>query len=183
MESLDLPLKIIPADIDERSITDPDPNKRAEKIARAKAEKIAEKHEGIIIAADTYTVCQDKVLEKPHDKNEARLMLKLLSGKSAINYNGFCYIDMQNNINFSTTARVVANFRELSDKEIDEYVSFFPVTSWAAAYSPAYPYGMTLIQSLNGSLTGFTHGLPMELVVTYLQKSGMVIKPKMQKNV
>ena len=51
MDALSITYEIIPADINERMIRDENFELRAEKIARAKAEKVAEKHKGIIISA------------------------------------------------------------------------------------------------------------------------------------
>ncbi|MBU6447463.1 hypothetical protein KGQ24_01305, partial [Patescibacteria group bacterium] len=60
---------------------------------------------------------------------------------------------------------------------MDMYVEKFPVTTWAGAFSPAYPYGQTMVAEINGSPTALTHGFPIELVVEYLRKSGFEIHP------
>ena len=174
---LNVPFEIIPANIDEKGIRDQDFAIRAEKIARAKTEKVALTNKGIVIAGDTFTVCDNQILEKPANLEEAKLMLRQLSGNECINYSGFCYIDRQNNLDFSTTATAEVKFRELTDKEITEYVAKFPVLTWAAAYSPAYSYVMTMTSSIKGSFTGFTHGLPMELLIPLLRKSGIEPSP------
>ncbi|MDP3740987.1 MAG: Maf family protein [bacterium] len=177
MRALNIPFEIIPAEIDEQTIRDRDLSKQAEKIARAKAEAVSKQHKGIIIAGDTFTVLDGNALEKPKDVEEARQMLRLLSGKKGVNHNGFCYLDKKNNINYSTTASAEFRFRELSQMEIDAYVSKFPVTTWAAAFSPAYIYVMTLIAEMKGTFTGFSHGLPIEILVPLLKKSGFGVHP------
>ena len=174
---LNIPFDIVPADIDEKLIRDNDPKSQAEKIARAKAEKVASQNRGVIIAADTFVVLDDEILEKPIDLEDARKMLKMQSGKRSIVCTGFCYLDSENNIDFSTTSVIGMKLRELSEKEINDYVEKFPVTSWSAAFSPAYPYGTALVSEINGSLTGFTHGLPLDLLVPLLKKSGFEIHP------
>lgn len=178
METLNLPLKLMVPNLEEKSIRDPDPKKRAEKIARAKAESIAANPDDVIIAADTYVVHEGKILEKPVSLGEAKQMLRALSGNRAVTYTGFCYLDRKNGIDFSTTTETAFVFRKLAEEEIAAYVAKFPATSWSAAFSPAYPYGLGLVTWVEGSLTSFTHGLPMELVITYLQKSGFKIAPK-----
>lgn len=65
MDSLGVSYVVIPADINEKAIRDENLKIRAEKIARAKAEKVANENEGVIIAADTFVSCDGKVLEKP----------------------------------------------------------------------------------------------------------------------
>ena len=174
---LNIPFEVIPADIDEGSIRDNNLEKQAEKIARAKAEKVASENAGIVIAADTFVVFANQVLEKPKDLEEAKKMLKLQSVQEAAAYTGFCYLDSKNKIDFSTTSVTNMKFRELPEKEIQDYVEKFPVTSWSAAFSPAYPHGTTFIDKINGSLTGFTHGLPLDLLIPLLRKSGFDVRP------
>mgnify|MGYP001562034266 FL=1 len=186
-EALNLPFEVIAADIDEHAIRDPDPKKQALLIARAKAERVAAREQGIIIAADTFGVYQNKILEKPRDKEEAAAMLHALSGNTAMAYTGFCYLDprasggagadREHGINETALAETEFTVRELTTDEIARYVEIFPVTAWSAAFSPAYPYGMTLIASIRGSFTGFTHGLPMELLIPLLRRSGIAVAP------
>lgn len=174
---LNLPYEIIAADIDEQAIRDPDPKKQAVLIARAKAEAVAQREQGIIIAADTFCVYRNKILEKPRDQKEATEMLHALSGNTATAYTGLCYLDAKRGIDEAALAQTEFTFRELTADEIAAYVNTFPVTTWSAAFSPAYPYGMTLIASIRGSFTGFTHGLPMEILVPLLRRSGIAVRP------
>jgi septum formation protein len=174
-ETLGLPFEIIPADLDEKAIQNENLVKRAEMVARAKAEKITLKHEGIVISADTFCVLKENIFEKPNDIQEAKEMLTKLSGNTGKELTGFCYIDQKNSIDFSTTVEVEFTFRKLSEKEIEHYVTSNPVTTWSGAFSPAYHEGTSLVSKINGSFTAFIYGLPMELVVEYLQKSGIKV--------
>lgn len=175
MDSLGIDYTVIPADIDEKIIRDEKLELKAEKIARAKAEKVAETNEGIVISADTFCACDGLVLEKPRSQNEAREMLKFQANKNCTLYTGFCYLDRNNGIDFSKTTLTKYEFRKLSDEEITKFVTNNPVTEWAAAFSPAYTYQLGFIEKIEGSLTGCTHGLPVELLVPCLEKSGIKI--------
>jgi septum formation protein len=165
----------VPAGIDEKSIRDKNLEVRAEKIARAKAEKVVSEHEGIIISADTFSAFDGKVLEKPQSLDEALDMLKLQADKECTLYTGFCYIDKINKIDYSATAITKYVLRKLSDDEINKFVENNPVTEWAAAFSPAYTYQLGFIKYIEGSLTGSTHGLPVELLIPCLEESGIKI--------
>lgn len=175
MDALGVPYIVIPADINEKEIRDENLELRAEKIARAKAEKVAEDQDGIIISADTFSACDGKVLEKPQSLDEAKEMLRLQADKECILYTGFCYIDKANKIDYSATAITKYVLRKLSDEEINKFVSNNPVTEWAAAFSPAYTYQLGFIKKIEGSLTGSTHGLPVELLIPCFEKSGVKI--------
>lgn len=174
--TLGLDFEIIPADIDEKAVLYQDPKSRAENIARAKAEAVAKDNlDSIIIAADTYCVQGEQILEKPGDLDEAKEMVKSLSGSKAIAYSGYCYLDQKNNIDVSGTSETTATFRPLSNEFIERYVNNNPVLTWSAAFSPAYHEGMALVDSIEGSFTSFTHGLPLEIIVPLLLKSGFKV--------
>lgn len=178
MDALNIPYEIIPAEIDEKVIRDGDLALRAEKIARAKAESVAQKHKGIIIAADSFAVHNGKVYEKPKTKEEARQMLKEESGNDDSKlYSGVCYIDKERNIDFSTCVVIEFSTRKYSDREIDEAINKYPVLTWSGGFSPTNSFGLTMISKINGSITGFIHGFPMEIIIPLLEKSGVKIKP------
>ncbi len=177
LDSLNIPFKVNAADIDEKAIEERNPSLRARKVAQIKAEKISRNHKGIIIAGDTFTVCEGKLLEKPKDRMEATTMLKTLSGKLAICYTGFCYIDNVRNLKILKTAKTTIRFRQMENKEIKNYVKRFPVTTWAAAYAASELYVLGLIDKISGSLTGLTHGLPLEYLIPLLKKSGYHPRP------
>lgn len=178
MDSLGIDYSIIPPDIDEKVFRDKNLKIRAKKIAQAKAEHINKTNKGIIIASDTFSVCQGVVLEKPKNLNEAKKMLKVQSNNVSILYTGFCYIDDVNNIKFSTTTITKYSLRELSDLEIDNFVENNPVLQWAASFSPAYIYQSTFVKKINGSHTGLVYGFPTEFLIPCLLKSGVLLKPK-----
>ena len=172
MKALNIEFEIVPADINEQAETEADPIKRAWKIAQKKAEAVQEKYpEAIVVAADTYIVLNEKVLEKPTDLTEAKKMLTQQSGQVLTELTGFCYLDPQADIDFIKTTAVEVEFRQLSEEEIDHYITTQPVMTWSAAFCPAYDSGASLIKSINGSFTGFTHGLPLEELIPLLQQS------------
>jgi septum formation protein len=171
LEALGLEFTIEPADLDELQIQAPTPSERVRKIAREKARAIqAQYPDKIVVAADTYVVVGDLVLEKPIDLNEARQMLLAQSGREGTCYTGFCYLDGE--LEVCQTVETTIKFRRLSMEEVERYVNNNPVLTWSAAFSPAFPEGMALISEIQGSLTGFTHGMPAELLVPLLQQSG-----------
>lgn len=174
--TLGIPFLAVPADIDEKAIHDTDLAKRAEKIAIAKAEKVAQDNpSSIVVAADTYLIHNDRAMEKPESVAEAKSMLQSFSGKELQEVTGVCYLDAKHHIHHSEVVVVSFTFRKLTETEIDTYISQQPVTTWSGAFCPAYPEGAGLIASLQGSFTGFTHGLPIEVIVPLLKKSGITL--------
>jgi septum formation protein len=172
--TLGIEFEIKPADIDEQAVAYKGLKKRAANIALAKAWSVQQRFpKAIIIGADTYPVFKGKALEKPKDLKEAKQMLKTLSGQKFNAYTGYAYLDKTNNIAVSEVATTKVEFRKLSTKEINIYVENNPVTTWSAAFCPAYDEGMALIKKISGSFTAFTHGLPIEEISPLLKKSGV----------
>ena len=176
--SLGIPFDVVSANINEKEIRDKNLQKRAQNIANAKAVKILEQYpDSIIIACDTFSECEGVTLEKPKNLSEAKRMLNLLSGKKAVNYTAFRYIDRAKKIDFSKTVKVSYTFRTLYKQEINMYVKKFHVTQWAAGFALIYPYVTTFISSVNGSYTGLSYGLPTELLIPLLKESGFKPNP------
>ena len=172
LQTLGIKFLVKPADIDEKAVAYSTLRQRAANIALAKAWWVQQKYpDDIIIAADTYSVCRRRILEKPQTKKEAIEMLQFLSGQNFVNHSGWAYLDKKNQLEKYGVAVSRVKFRDLSIKEIKNYVQNNPVTTWSAAFCPAYHEGMSLIAKFSGSLTAFTHGLPLEIIAENLRKS------------
>lgn len=174
MDGLKILFDVIPSDIDEKAVTAQTEKQRAELIALSKAKTVSASHpDAIVISGDTFTFVNEKSYEKPETVEQAEQMLLEQSGQQGICYSGFAYLDPKNNVAFSTTAETTFLFRELSRAEIKKYISENPVLTWSAGFCPAYPEGINMIRHISGSLSGFSHGLPMEFVIPLLEKSGV----------
>ncbi len=176
-EALGIPFETVPADLDELAIQDADLVKRAEKLARIKAETIHHRYpEAIVVAADTYLIFQGRALEKPTSLKEAGEMLRLQSGQTITEVSGVCYLDIQMNISHSQAVVTEVTFRELSNEEIEHFIETNgeKVLTWSGSFSPAYPSGANLIDGIKGSYNSFTYGFPIEVVIPLLKQSGVM---------
>ena len=77
-DDLGLMFSVSPVSFDETPLPNEAPSKLVERLAVGKAS--AFKGEGGVIAADTVVVYQNKILGKPKDRAEAKLMLTKMSG-------------------------------------------------------------------------------------------------------
>jgi septum formation protein len=69
------------ADIDETELPNEKPADYVRRLSRRKAEAIAERHENaLVLGADTIVVINDKIIGKPKDFEDARRILRMLSG-------------------------------------------------------------------------------------------------------
>lgn len=104
----------------------------ATRLARAKAEAAWEREDEIVLGADTIVVC-DRILEKPRDADEARAMLRHLSGRTHTVITGVCLRHAHGAIVDSSSTLV--RFVELTDREIDSYVASGEPMDKAGAYA------------------------------------------------
>ena len=115
----------------------------------------------ILITSDTLVLCGDRVMGKPHSREEAVDMLRFLSGKEHKVITAITVRDSQTCRTSSDTAIVF--FKELSDSEIDYYVDTFKPFDKAGAYGIQEWIGYIGIGRIDGSF--FTiMGLPVHLV-------------------
>lgn len=118
------------ADIDETMSGDP--VTEAARVSRAKALAVEAGEEDVVIAADTIVVCGGKILGKPHSEEEAREMLRLLSGRAHQVMTG---MTLRRGREIRSVTEVTDIwFRELTDREIDAYVASGEPMDKAGAY-------------------------------------------------
>ncbi len=115
----------------------------------------------ILITADTIVWIDNEVLNKPADAAEAKAMLRKLSGKKHEVYTGVCLRQADVLEKFCVLTNVY--FKELSDEEIDYYVSNYKPFDKAGAYGAQEWMGYIAIEKIEGSYFNVM-GLPvMEL--------------------
>ena len=140
--------------------------------ARLKAEDVASRHTGrIVLGADTVVAYEQTIFGKPIDLNDARRMLKTLSGKTHSVYTGIALIYTFENgqkllrANFDES---LVRFRNLDDSKIDEYLQKVEVLDKAGAYA-AQEYGSLIIEEIQGEFDNVM-GLPCKLVKKELDR-------------
>lgn len=111
----------------------------------------------IIISADTVVAVEDKILGKPTDKEDARRMISLLSGKTHQVYTGVTISLGDSFLTFSEKTDVT--FFELTAEEIEEYVSSSEPYDKAGAYGIQGKASL-LVKCINGDYFNVV-GLPV----------------------
>ena len=169
LQELDIDIQLIePRDIDE---TYPE-NLKAEEVAEfISREKAAAYFDvimpgQIIITADTVVICDGEVLGKPHGGEKAAAdMLRKLSGKTHLVVTGVSILQSSGITSFSTTTEVY--FDNLTDSEIDYYVTKYAPFDKAGAYGIQEWIGYIGIKGINGCYYNVM-GLPLHDLYRYL---------------
>ena len=109
-----------------------------EHLAAHKAEEVFQKHAAsasdplIVIGSDTVVLCDDKILGKPHSRDEAAAMLRLLSGRTHEVLTGVCLRSAAKTVRF--TSRTEVEFYPLSETQIANYIESGEPMDKAGAY-------------------------------------------------
>jgi septum formation protein len=158
------PFDALATNIDETLAPGESAPKLVERLALGKAEAAAKKHPSLLVlGADTTVVVDSEILGKPVDEQDARRMLRLLSGKWHDVLTGVALVRTEGN-----GCRVVAHertqvrFSEMSDAEIDWYVASGEPMDKAGAYA-IQGRAALFIEEIRGDYWNIV-GLPLRLV-------------------
>lgn len=143
-------------------------DKIAEFIATNKAKAYEVAADEILITADTVVIVDDEILGKPSDADDARQMLRKLSGKSHHVITGVSLKSYDKQKTFSVDTEVT--FKTLSESEIDYYVTRYKPFDKAGAYGIQEWIGYIGVTSLRGSYFNVV-GFPVQRIYDELCKS------------
>lgn len=119
----------------------------------------------LIITADTVVVLGDEVLGKPVNLDDARRMLRELSGQTHQVITGVCLMTHERQRSFAVTTDVT--FKELTDAEINYYVEKYQPLDKAGAYGIQEWIGYIGVTGLEGSYFNVM-GLPVQRIYNEL---------------
>jgi septum formation protein len=168
-----LSFSVIPSTIDEESISKSPPETYVRTLSEAKADDISNIYpDKWIIGADTIVLKDGTILGKPGSRDDARSMLKQLSGRTHHVFTGYTICCKANNRKFSETIKTEVLFKNLTDDEIEWYIHTKEPFDKAGAYA-IQGLGTFLVKSINGSYTNVV-GLPVCEVIEFLIKEGVL---------
>lgn len=121
----------------------------------------------ILITSDTLVLCGDRVMGKPHSREEAIDMLRFLSGRE---HKVITAVTVRDTARCSTSSdTAIVHFKELSDNEIEYYIDTYRPFDKAGAYGIQEWIGYIGIGKIEGSFYTIM-GLPVHLVYQELSK-------------
>ena len=149
---------VICADIDEIVPEKAMPQEVVMSLALQKAQAVAKAHrKSAVVGSDTVVALDGKILGKPKNDENAREMLKFLSGKAHSVFTGVTLIKGDITRSFSVETKV--KFFDLTDEEIDEYIKTGEPADKAGAYG-IQGYGSLLVEKIDGDYFNVV-GLPV----------------------
>lgn len=169
LKELGVRFRVLPKHIEENFNPELPAQGIAEYLSEKKAKAFSknEMHENtIILTADTIVCISDTILGKPTNAEDAKSILKLLSGNKHEVITGVTLRSLKKLKTFSVVT--IVQFKELSEAEIDYYIKNFQPFDKAGAYGIQEWIGHAAIERIEGSYFNVmglpTHRLYEELL-------------------
>ena len=182
LENLGFDFEIITSNAEENAdISGLSPEKAVQELASVKGRSIAKRlnydreHTYLVISADTVVVRDGKILGKPKDREEARKMLKRLSGKKHSVITGLCIWKVGGS--WTSKGCTIADktdvyFKTLSDEMIEAYLDTGEYADKAGAYG-IQGKGACLVEKIKGDYFNVV-GFPLNAFYELLTKEQCV---------
>jgi len=167
---LGYPFTVVPSSIDETPMAGEDPETFVVRLAREKGMEVASRvTQSIILSADTVVTVDGEIFGKPSDENDARRMLRRLSGRDHFVLTGVTLIHQAKEQTLEGLDRTRVWFTPLTDEEILDYIRRENVFDKAGAYA-IQGYAGIYIPKIEGNYFNVM-GLPLPLVHQLLRRA------------
>lgn len=172
--------EIMSEDVDERGIEERvlkgggTPVDVQKELARAKAAAVYEKLSAsdrdncVVIGSDTSVVCGGNILGKPEDKDDARRMLRMLSGRAHEVISGVCVLSSEKEEVFVEITKVrFGDLDQYQEQLIERYINTDDPYDKAGAYG-IQQGGALLVETVEGDYFSVV-GLPVRKLSQVLE--------------
>lgn len=172
---------VLPVEVDETPLPGESARQMVRRLAQEKARLAATRLEAsrpgnavLILAADTTVVLDGEILGKPADAEDARRMLRQLSGRTHEVITGIALLGLPGGTLRLADEATLVTFAQISDAEIETYVATGEPVDKAGAYA-IQGGAARFVTRLEGSYSNVV-GLPVELVKRMLEENrGQVV--------
>jgi len=174
LEKTGLKFKVDKSGCEEKTDSGMRPHEIARLLSREKARHVAAKYRNaLVIAADTLVVLRGRLFGKPCNEEDAKEMLKALSGKAHYVITGFTIIDTASNKELSRSVQSKVFFKRLSRDEISAHIRSGEPLDKAGAYG-IQGLGALMVRRIEGDFFNVM-GLPLHALAISLKKFGVNI--------
>lgn len=166
IQQLGITAEVVPADIDESPLNNESPVEYVRRLAQQKALAVKERTATNlpVLAADTTVDVDGIILAQPTDTEDARRMLKMLSGRAHRVHTG---VVVANGAEVdSVVVTSIVTFHPITDEAMDWYLSTGESVGKAGAYAVQGEAGV-LVESVKGSMSNVI-GLPLRETASLL---------------
>jgi septum formation protein len=171
LQGLGVPFEVIAPRVREPSGQGLRPRALVQRVAALKAHAVARRRRaGVVLAADTTVVLDGHALGKPTNREDARSMLRRLSGRAHVVLTGVHVVDCGSGREAAGLSRTHVWMHPASDARIEAYLRTGEPFDKAGAYA-IQGKGGNLVARLSGPYDNVV-GLPMHVVRRLLVEVG-----------
>ena len=177
LRTIHLDFSVVPADVDESLRPGEKATEYVERVARDKAMAVVGRlgtgatGDVVVLAADTTVDVDGEILAKPDDDDDARRMLRLLSGRTHQVHTAVVLWRISGVQTATVTTDVT--FAELDEAMLEWYIATGEHLDKAGAYGMQGAAG-ALVERIDGSASNVI-GLPLAETVALLRASGLTM--------
>jgi septum formation protein len=161
LSRLGVPFDVVVAEVTEHEDPTTDPRVMVAHNAALKADWVAQRHpDAVVLGADTTVFLDGHAINKPRDLDEARAMLRRLSGREHTVFTGLAVRCVARGLKIDQGVSSQVEFKPFGDDVIERYLKLVDTLDKAGAYSVQDHTDM-IVARTRGSFTNIM-GLPME---------------------
>ncbi|MDQ8195988.1 Maf family protein [Coraliomargarita sp. SDUM461004] len=171
MQRMGLRFEVRPTHVEEDDSGSAGPEQMVLENARLKAATLsAQVPDALVLGSDTTVALDGQALSKPVNLEDARRMLRMLSGRTHTVYTAVSLHWQQGGLAHSFVERSEVRFQELDDARIDAYFALVNPLDKAGAYGIQAGRDL-IIDDVSGSVENVM-GLPIQVLELTLQELG-----------
>lgn len=175
LQRLHLPFQAISPDIDETCLPQESAHDYVSRLAREKAQLIAQQHpQSVVIGSDQCAWLDGKILGKPGNHENALKQLHNARGKEVVFYTGLSVQCLSSGIALLDCIEFRVGFRNLSDEQLENYLLTEKPYNCAGSFK-SEAFGITLFSYMSGDDPTALIGLPLIRLTSMLEQAGMTV--------
>jgi len=175
LEKLGIDFTCMEPDVNENILIDEIPEQLVARLAKAKAQAVADKVDhALIIGSDQVAVVDGQVLGKPGNHEAAVKQLRRVSGKRISFLTGLCVLNTESNRVQLDVVPFNVIFRKLTDAQIENYLQKEQPYNCAGSFK-SEGLGIALFERLEGDDPNTLIGLPLIRLIRMLESEGFPI--------
>jgi septum formation protein len=174
LEQINLEFDVVPSKAEEIVLPNETPEEHVLRLSIDKAAEVASRPdvEGRwYIGSDTIVLCNEQILGKPADEQQAAEMLQMLSGCEHRVLSGYAILDRQTGEQRAEAVSTRVWFRQLTAEEIARYIATGEPMDKAGSYA-IQGLGVCFVAGIEGSYTNVV-GLPLCRLTLGLKELGV----------
>ncbi|MBS1199023.1 MAG: septum formation inhibitor Maf [Proteobacteria bacterium] len=170
-----LPFAVANPQTDESRLPGETPEQMALRLSEAKARAVAAEYpKALIIGSDQVATADGQIFGKPGTHERAVEQLRQLSGKTVNFFTGLCLLNSKTGQAEVRGIPTLVTFRQLSDREIDNYLHREPAYNCAGS-AKSEGLGIALLSRMHGDDPNALVGLPLIALHEMLRNQGVSV--------